>query len=870
MIIERLKTNHVVTPLGFALGHPVFSYVVTESTGKKQKAAQIRVASDEAMTKLLYDSGLREDISSLAFAPELELLPRTRYYWNVEVLSDNGDRGVSEITWFETGKLDEPWQGQWIRAPFEEHPVLYKDFSAHKKICSARLYICGLGLYEAYLNGEKIGDEYLAPFFTSYHRHIQYQTYDVTGLLGDDNCLSVMLGRGWYHGRFGFGDPMDKIYGQHMQLLAELHIVYEDGTTEVISTDESWNCIPGPVTESSIYDGESYDARWCAKEQKAVNAILADAPQGKLQERLSLPVVRQEEFSDYSLLHTPAGELVLDFGQVITGWVEFDDKLPAGTNGKLEYGELLQNDCFYNENLRSAKAEYRFISAGSQRRLRPHFTYFGFRYVRVQGMTEEQIRNAGFTAYVIHSALERTGFIETSNEKVNRLISNALWSQKDNFLDVPTDCPQRDERMGWTGDAQIFVSTAAFNMDTAAFYRKYLYDMLLEQHDNNGSVPFVVPDVLTARVRAEGKKVSEMTAGTDHGSCAWADAATVIPWTLYQYYGDKQLLEETYENMRSWVDYVHDQDVKNCGSSHLWSCGFHFADWLALDNPEQGSPMGGTENTYVATAYYYWSTTLTAKAARVLGKEEDARRYALLAGQIKSAFRAEYFTSTGKLAVPTQTAHAIALHFGLVPEEYRNRTVADLKARLDARNIHLDTGFVGTGILCDALSRNGLSDYAHTLLLNEDYPSWLYEVNMGATTIWERWNSVLPDGSISDTGMNSMNHYAYGAVVGWMYRTMAGFNQQEDSFGWKKADIRPVTDKRFDHVNARFDSASGYYESSWRREGDRVCYRITVPFDAEAVFHLPENQTMLTINGASTGEKEILLGKGTYEIVAKL
>lgn len=869
MKIERLKTNHIVNPLGFAIERPVFSYVVTDSTGKCQNAARIRVSLDADMECVVFDSGRDEHISSLAFAPDITMQPRTRYYWNVEVWADNEDHGISETAWFETGKMDEPWNGRWIRAHFDEHPLFFRDFCTDKDIQSARLYICGLGVYEAYLNGEKIGNEYLAPFFTSYNHHIQYQTYDVTKMLSSQNRLSVMLGRGWYHGRFGFGDPQDKIYGEHMQMIAELHITYTDGNHAVIATDESWLCTPGPVVESNIYDGELYDARRTHKEELTVVAVSAERPEGMLRERLSLPVCKQEELSNYELLHTPADEFVLDFGQVITGWVEFENVLPSGTTVKLEYGELLQNGCFYNENLRTAKAAHTYISNGLPEHIRPHFTYFGFRYVRIQGMTEEQIEKAKFIAYVIHSDLEHTGTIETSNSKVNRLIANAIWSQKDNFLDVPTDCPQRDERMGWTGDAQVFASTASYNMDTAAFYRKYLYDMLWEQKDNGGSVPHVVPDVLTARMRAVGQNPGEMTTAQGHGSCAWADAATVIPWTLYQYYGDKQMLEDTYENMRSWVDYIHRQDVVNCGGSHLWSCGFHFADWLALDNPVQGIPMGGTEHTYVATAYYYYSATLTAKAAKALGKTKDAIYYDKLAKEVKKAFQAEYFTGTGKLAVGTQTAHALALYMDLVPKAYRERIAHDLKGKLDSRGIHLDTGFVGTGILCDALSDNGLSDYAHTLLLNEDYPSWLYEVNMGATTIWERWNSVLPDGSVSDTGMNSMNHYAYGAVVGWMYRCMAGLNPAEDAPGWKKAVIRPITDKRFDWVQARYDSASGLYESTWHRESNIIKYNIQVPFGAEAEFHLAVGQKMQSVNGVAVTDSVIMLAPGNYEIVAQ-
>ena len=851
MKIENMKVNHIENPIGFRMNKPVFSYVVSESTGKKQKAARIRIASDEVMQNIVFDSGMNQTISSLAFAAEISLQPRTRYYWTVEAEADDGDRGQSEPAWFETGKMEESWSGLWIRAPFEEHPVFQKEFELAKQVKSARLYICGLGLYEAYLNGGKIGEEYLAPFFTSYQHQIQYQTYDVTKQLrAGKNRIAVMLGRGWYHGRFGFDGKTDKIYGDEMQLIAELHITCEDGTVSVIGTGTDWSCLKSPVVESGIYDGEIYDAR-LENNRFLYAPVWADAPKGKLQERLSLPVKKQEIFDTCTLIHTPAGELVLDFGQVMTGWIEFTAQIPEGEEIRLQYGELLQNGCFYNENLRTAKAEFIYRSDGNERLVRPHFTFYGFRYVNVQGMTKAQIQRAGFTAYAVYSDLDQTGTIETSNEKVNRLIKNAVWSQKGNFLDIPTDCPQRDERMGWTGDAQVFAPTASFNMDTAAFYRKYLTDMLLEQKDNGGSVPFVIPDVLTARVRSEKNKKSKTET-----------------MTVYQYYGDRQLLEEAYENMHLWVEYVRRQDESFCNSSRLWSCGFHYADWLALDNPDKTSSFGGTENTYVATAYYYWSSMLTAKAAEILGKAEDAARYGKLAEEIREAFQKEYYTSTGRLAVPTQTAHVMALQFGLAPKPYRKRTIADLKARLDARNIHLDTGFVGTSMLCDALSENGLGEYAYTLLLNEDYPGWLYEVNLGATTIWERWNSVLADGSVSDTGMNSMTHYAYGAILGWMYRAMTGLQLGKDGYGWKRAEIRPIPDERFAFVKRTYDSASGRYESSWEWEGERIFYRLTVPFDAEAVFCLPENQKICQINGMEQDGSEFVLGKGTYEIIA--
>jgi len=468
---------------------------------------------------------------------------------------------------------------------------------------------------------------------------------------------------------------------------------------------------------------------------------------------------------------------------------------------------------------------------------------------------------------VVHSDMDATGDIVTDNAKVNRLIANVQWGQRGNFVDVPTDCPQRDERLGWTGDTEVFSSTANFNMDTAAFYSKFMHDVLFEQKRHNGGVPHVVPDVIYLTCALEGHP-DDMT----WGSCAWGDAGTIVPWNTYLYFGGKNQLAREYENMKLWVDYIRSRDEDICGGIRLWACDFHFGDWLAMDNPDKESRFGGTDPCYVASGYYYWSTLLLVKAAKALGKAEDVAAYTKLAEEIKAAIRKEYFTATGRIAIPTQTALAMSLYMGFAPEEFRNRQIKDLAKRLEDRNGYLDTGFVGTYQLCSALSENGEVERMYTLLLNEELPSWLYEVNMGATTIWERWNSVLPDGFMSDTGMNSLNHYAYGAVMEWMYRYMCGINPVEEAPGFKKALIRPMTDKRFDHAKATYHSAAGLYVSGWQQIEGGVRYTVQVPFDAEAQFVLTGKAARVTVNGeacsalAETGS--LTLTAGSYEIVA--
>lgn len=864
MKIERLKINHLTTPLGFRLDEPQLSWVVTESTGTKPVWARVEAAADASFANLLYDSGKRDDLNPLACPLPLTFAPRTRYFWRVTVCADDGDCGTAS-SWFETGKMDEPFAGQWIAAPFEKtvHPILRRTFTLDGAAEDARLYITGLGLYEAYLNGQPVTDEVLTPFYNDYNFWVQVQTYDVTGLLrAGENVLDVYLGNGWYKG-FGPNESdgsRTELYGDRMQMLAELRAVLPDGKSFCLASDESFRCHTGPVLESTIYDGEIYDARLADPgEDGWAAAVSVDAPVGAAADRLSTPLRRHEAVKPVKLLHTPAGEQVLDFGQVITGWVEADVLLPAGAEMALDYGELLQHDNFYNENLRSAKAHFGFTSAGKPAHIRPHFTFYGFRFVRVTGI--EAVNPDDFTAYVIHSDLERTGFLETSNAKVNRLIQNAWWGQRGNFVDVPTDCPQRDERLGWTGDAEVFAPTASFNMDTAAFYRKYLYDMALEQATLGGAVPFVVPDVLGQIHRHFGEE------NHDYGSCAWADAAVMIPWTLYRFYGDKSMLAEQFPQMMAWVDWVETQDETHFGGPRLWLRGFHFADWLALDNPVAGSCFGGTDCYYVASAYYYYSTYLTARAAEALGDQANAKKYDRRAEEIRAAFRKEFFTATGRIAEPTQTAMLLALSMNLAPDEARPRLVRDLRKKLEARNMHLDTGFVGTYHLMRTLSSVGLGACAYTLLLNEDYPSWLYEVNMGATTVWERWNSVLPDGLVSDTGMNSMNHYSYGAVVEWMYRCMCGLNAIEPGFA--SARIAPMSDDRFDWVRAEYASASGTYRSGWQRENGVLTYTVEVPFGATAVFVPESADARLEINGKPAAKSgEVTLTPGVWTIRA--
>lgn len=887
MRIRTMRVNHLKTPLGYECEYPVFSWITEGGKGKVQTGARLVLALDSELNRVVYDSQWQKEIASTGFCPNAQFSPRTRYYWQVQVRTEKRETIVSPVAWFETGKMQEVWAGKWITGDFaaknkEVHPLLQKKFQVPDNLAQARVYACGLGLFEMKVNGKKVSQEYLAPFYTDYHNWIQYVTYDITDLLkkGEENAIGVMLGNGWYKGRFSYEKDMRELYGNAFQFLGEIRLETLEGKETVVCTDETWECAEGPVLESSIYDGEVFDARkrirgFATTETTLPGkAAVISPPQAPLKDRMSPPLVIAERRKPIEKILTPAGETVLDFGQIMTGWVEFTAREPRDREIRLQYGEILQNGNFYRDNLRSAKAEMTYISDGESRTVRPHFTFFGFRYVKITGM--DNVRLGDFTACVLHSRLRRTGSVRTSDAKVNRLFQNTVWGQKGNFLDVPTDCPQRDERLGWTGDAQAFCATACFHMDTPAFYRKYLYDMKLDQAYYGGGVPHVVPDVLGQVQRVKNKGEDLRTPEGEwpaYGSCGWGDAACVIPWTLYRFYGDEILLAEQYPVMRDWVEYIRNVDKTQCGGSHIWDTGFHFADWLALDNPDKTSCFGGTDTALVATAFYYYSVKLTAKAAMVLGIGSEAQSYRALARDIKKAFQKRFFTEDGALTVHTQTALVLALYFKLTPKEYRNRLREELRRNIRENGNHLTTGFVGTCYLCPVLSECGLDKEAYNLLLQEEYPGWLYEVNMGATTVWERWNSVLPDGSISDTGMNSLNHYAYGVIAEWLYRYMCGLNPTEIGGGFKRAVISPRPDKRLEYAECTYDSASGTYAVSWEWRGNSIYFQITVPFDARAKFVLPFPCGCVRVNGKRNEilEKKgrLVLPAGTYEISAQ-
>ena len=879
MQIYGCKVNHLTNPLGFRMTRTVFSWKIKEAQGKYQTEARIQVAADKAMTQILNDTGWSKGLDSLASKVEVELKPVTRYYWTVSVRSNAKvknsagkmvpEEAISPVQWFETGKREQPWIGKWITCNNHEprHPYFEKEITVTKEVEKARLYICGLGLYEAYYNGERIGDEYLTPYSNDYTQWIQYQTYDVTKLAKSFAAssteaaaetgapvvgLSILLGNGWYKGRFGFSEEgRDGYWGKEWKLIAELQLFYTDGTCEVIGTDDSWTVRRSTITFSNLYDGEHQDdtLETMQKEQ----AGFCKAPEGVLTERMSLPVKMHETFKPVELIHTPAGEEVLDLGQEFAGLFTLRVHEPKGTKIHIQTGEVMQNGNFYNENLRSAKSEYVYISDGKEHVLMPHFTYYGYRYVKVEGV--QGLKKEDFTGIALYSEMEEEGQLKTGNVLVDRLVENARWGLKSNFIDVPTDCPQRDERLGWTGDAQVFSPTATYLEDTYAFYAKYLYDMGKEQSHRDGKVPDVVP-----------------SPGLDSTACVWGDSACIMPWNLYLFYGDKSILEDQFESMRSWVDYIRKTD----GDTHGWRYVFHYGDWLALDNPNPGPEqvMGGTDEEFIANLYYAISAGLVAKAAEVIGKKSEQEEYQKLSEEQFELVKKEYYSHTGRCCIKTQTALLLTLKYNLSSNE--ELVKQQLRKLYEENNGKLKTGFVGTPLMCNILSEHGMEDIAYGLLLNEEYPGWLYEVKLGATTIWERWNSLLPDGTISGIGMNSMNHYSYGSIVEWLFRYSAGINTIDKKPGLRCVSMAPQPNWKLKSAEAAYDSPCGIYKCGWKLNGpDEIEVWAKIPFGGSAEFKLPYVPAELLKDDSNTITQNVenglcILNPGTYRICYKM
>ena len=702
------------------------------------------------------------------------------------------------------------WQAKWIKPAQDmgsKAPLFAKGFKVEKAVASAVLRMTGLGVYEAAINGKPVTDTVLNPGWTAYTKRLQVQTYDVTDLLGEDNEITVLLGKGWYRSpllTWENGTLQKGLMQNPAGITAELTMTYADGAQDVIVTDESWLVSESQVRFSELYDGEVYDATFVPAEKTA--AVCFDGPAETLIPHEGAPIREQERVIPSRMFVTPKGETVIDFGQELTGFLEVRMNAKAGDVVDVSFAEVMdQEGNFYTENYRSAKCQYHYTCRDGQQTYKTHLTFYGWRYIRVNAFPGE-VGLDSFTGVVVHSEMKRTGHIATSEPMLNRLFSNIIWGQKSNFVDVPTDCPQRDERLGWMGDAQVFARTACMNYDAEQFFSKWLNDLAANQLED-GFVGSVIPDVMTP-IREHGT-----------ASSAWGDAATIVPWEVYRAYGNVGLLRRQFPSMCKWVDYIGTITKQ----PDLWMGCWHFGDWLGLDAPS-GSYAGSSRPDLIGSAFYARSTELVIRAGHVLG--EDVSAYEALYQRIIAAFRRQFPEYL------TQTECILAAHFHLAEDP--QQAADQLAAMVQEAGIQLRTGFVGTPYILHVLSDHGHADLAWKLLLRREYPSWLYPITKGATTIWEHWDGIMPDGGFWSADMNSYNHYAYGSVADWIYGVAAGIQVVEDKPGYETLRIHPHPTADLDWLEASVETRHGRVCVRWTKTQDGLWrYDVATPVQAE-------------------------------------
>lgn len=848
--------HHWDTP-GIGTTQPRLSWTIETATRGWQQAGY-EIEAYKSLNQPYYQTGLiASDQSVFVPWPFTPLSSRERLTLRVRVWGTDGKPSEwSAPASVEAGLLSpEDWTAHFVTPDWEEDstrpqpaPQVRHEFAVHGDITRARLYITALGVYEAQINGTVVGDHVLAPGWSSYHSRLHYQTFDVTDLLHEgNNAIGAILGDGWYRGRLGFGGGRRNIYGERLALLAQLEITYADGRTEHITTDETWRATRGPILTSDIYDGEIYDARmelpgwstsgyndheWAGVRPLEQDMTILVAPSGP-------PVRRTELITPVAILISPAGHTIVDFGQNLVGRLRLKVRGDAGQTITLRHAEILENGELCTRPLRTALATDRYIMRGNgEETWEPRFTFHGFRYAEIEGWPGT-VHAEDIQAVVCHSDLERCGWFDCSNPLINRLHENVVWSMRGNFLSIPTDCPQRDERLGWTGDIQVFAPTASFLYHTTGFLTSWLADVAAEQTPE-GNVPFVVPNILA--------NIPGDLGGGFAPAAAWGDAAVLVPWTLYQRYRNTGILAAQFESMRAWVDLID----SIAGERHLWDNGFQFGDWLDPYAPPDNPAAGRTDPQVVATAYFARSTEILGLTAGVLGRSEEETHYLALAAQIRDAFAAEYIAPTGHLLSDSATAYSLALQFNLLKEtEQRSYAGKRLATLVRESGYRISTGFVGTPLICDALCSVGEYDTAISLLTQHECPSWLYPVTMGATTIWERWDSLLPDGSVNPGEMTSFNHYALGAVADWLHRTVAGLAPAAP--GYRRLAIQPRPGGGLTYARAQHGTPYGFAESNWTIQDGQI----------EVVAVIPPNTTAsVTLPGSSAAPIEI--GSGTY------
>lgn len=877
--VSNLKAEHLTNPVGIDLQKPIFSWMLnSKARNVMQQAYEIKVVGNSSMKgEKIWETGkIVSDQSVNISYSGAPLQSGKKYYWQVRVWDNLGKPSKwSDVAYWHMALLQtSDWKAKWIEPGYAEDtvnrvsPLFRKSFKLNKEIKSATAYITSHGMYEANINGQRVGNDYLTPGWTSYKTRLQYQVYDVTSQLKNgDNAIGITLGSGWYRSYLTWYVKKN-LYGKTVGLLFQLDITYTDGSKEIIVSDGSWKSSTGSIRSAEIYFGETIDANkekegWLLPnyDDKSWHGVkVVDHKLDNLIATYNEPIRKQETLKPIKIITTPKGEKVIDFGQNMVGWEKIRLQGQKGDTIKIYHAEVLDKEGnFYTENLRAATALSTYILKGDGVEVfEPHFTFYGFRYIKVEGIKNELITE-NFTAIVLHSDMAQTGKFTTSNSLINQLQHNIQWGQKGNFLDIPTDCPQRDERLGWTGDAHAFFRTATFNRGVENFFTKWLKDLATDQHDD-GRVPYVIPDVL---------------AKSQSGSSGWADASTIIPWQMYMAYGDKRVLEMQYPSMKAWVGFM-----KNNSKDNLWSSGNHFGDWLFYRPDDDRFGIAAvTDKALITQCFYAHSTQMVINAAKVLGKDADVKEYTELLEQVKTAFVKEFVTPSGRLVSSTQTAYVLSLYFDMLPASMRKKTAERLAENIATYENHLTTGFLGTPYICHVLSRFGHDEVAYKLLLQETYPSWLYPVKSGATTIWERWDGQKPDGTFQTTNMNSFNHYAYGAIGDWLYRVAAGL--QEAAPGYKVIVVKPHLGGGFTHIEAELMTPYGKAASAWKIENGQLMMNVTIPANSNATIYLPAksaDQIMesgkvlsaikeITVTGKEEGYVVVKVGSGDYAFV---
>lgn len=826
--VTNLRTAGLVSPSGIDPSAPLkVSWILeTSKQNTVQEAYELTLKSGSST---VWKSGKVISDNSILVPVGAALKPCTAYTWTVKAWDNNGQVSKPVSASFSTGVAEDGWMAQWIGISWDDpkstHSPVYfrKSVAPRKAVRRAVAYVTSHGIYEFTLNGRKVGQDYLTPGWTSYHNTLQYQAYDVTASLQKGhNEIGALVSPGWYASGLGWGNPAKRLrYGTDLALFFQLDIEYTDGKHELVCSDGSWEMsLTGPVQAATIYDGETVDPSVPFSWQPA--GVLPGVFSEKLVASVSEPVRERTKVRPVKCFVTPKGETVIDFGQNLVGWETLRIKGQKGQVVTVKHGEVLDKEGnFFDATLRQAKALSTYVLTGGDDFFEPRHTFYGFRYIKVEGL--ESFDPDAFEAVAVDSGFETIGSFNTSNELINKLQSNIFWGFRGNFVDIPTDCPQRDERLGWTGDAEVFFRTATFNGKVDNFFRKWLRTLSEDQYEDGG-VPAVVPDIFF---------------GTHGGFAAgWADCATIIPWQHYMAYGDLEVLRSQYPSMKAWVDY----QLAHCNNYLLNTLRQPYGDWLfwSVDNDTSGKSAVTSKNL-IAQSFMAASVETVANTAALLGLADDARFYAGELAKVKDAYLKEYVTPNGLVSSDTQTAYVLALYFNLLPQELCQQAADRLAENVKQYNYHITTGFLGTPRICQVLTEYGYTDVAYRLLLQDTCPSWIYPVKMGATTIWERWNSIQPDGSIMNGGMNSFNHYSYGAIGDWLYRYAVGIRETEP--GYKSFVVDPHPGGGFKFMEASTMTPYGKISVKWEADGDVIrSLNVSIPVGTTADVFCPDGE----------------------------